>query len=306
MLYFIFGADNYRAKEKLKELREKYVEFELQKIEGEKISLDELSGKIKGASLLSPQRFLILENLTLNKSQKEISQFLADSHAILESQNDIFVFFEDKADKKTSLYKFLSQTKNKFEMENLSGPELKKWIEDYIVKSGGKIETKAMQKILITAGQSDLRFLSLELDKLLAYDKKIILSNVNLLTAADFDTNIFNLTDAVSIGDKARALELLNYQFTLGAEPFYLLSMLVRQIRILIQVKEASAQNNNYNLIAKDLDLHPFVVKKALDQVKKYSFEDLEKRYAKLMEIDLSLKSSKIPAEVLLTKFIME
>ncbi|PIT90024.1 DNA polymerase III subunit delta [Candidatus Kuenenbacteria bacterium CG10_big_fil_rev_8_21_14_0_10_36_11] len=305
MIYFVYGMDNYRAKEKLKELREKYADFEWQKIEGEKISLDELSGRIKSASLLSPKRFIVLENLTLNKAQKEISQFFNGNQSALDNQNDIFVFFENKADKKTSLYKFLSQSKNKFELENLAGAELKKWILNYAQKKGGQIEPQALQEIL-AGEQSDLQFLALELDKLLAYDKKITAASVNLLTAASFDTNIFNLTDAVGAGDKARALKLLNYQFNSGAEPLYLLSMIIRQFRILIQIKETSLKNNNYNLIAKELDLHPFVVQKTISQIKKYSFEELEHKYAELLQIDLMLKSSKIPAEVVLTKFVME
>lgn len=304
MIYFIYGPDNYRTKEKLRELREKYAGFEWQRIDGEKISLDELSGKIKSASLLSPKRFIVLENLTLNKAQKEISQFLSENQNLLENQNDIFVFFEDKADKKTSLYKFLNQGKNKFELKILTGADLKKWILSYVQKNGGQIEAGALQEILMSE-QTDLRFLTLELDKLLAYDKKITLVNVNLLTAASFDTNIFNLTDAVGAGDQARALKLLNYQFNSGIEPLYVLSMFIRQFRILIQVKEASLKNNNYNLMAKDLDLHPFVVQKTLSQIRKYSFEQLEQKYAELMQIDLALKSSKIPAEVLLTKFVM-
>jgi len=42
MIYFIYGKDTYRSKTKLNELIEKYQkDFELSKIDGEKIKLDE-------------------------------------------------------------------------------------------------------------------------------------------------------------------------------------------------------------------------------------------------------------------------
>ncbi|HPA25250.1 MAG TPA: DNA polymerase III subunit delta [bacterium] len=305
MLYFIFGSDNYRAKEKVKEIVKDKTGFELQKIEAEEISLDELSGKIKSASLFSPQRILIIENLSLNEAQKEITDYLKEQKKILDSPNDIFIFLESKVDKKTSLYKFLSAAKNKFELEILKGAELKKWLMDYVKKKNGQIENSAVAEIMMSE-QKSLNFLSLELDKLLAYSSNINLEAVKLLTAISFDDNIFNLTDAVSANNKSLALKLLSQQLEAGTEPLYILTMLVRQIRLLIQIKEAGLKNNNYSEIAKELSLHPFVVQKVLGQTKNYSFEDLKIKFGQLLTIDLQLKSSKIPAEVLLTNFIVE
>lgn len=305
MLYFIFGSDNYLAKEKVKEIVQDKAGFELQKIGAEKISIDELSSKIKSASLFSPQRILIIENLSLNEKQKEISDYLKEQKEILNSQNDIFIFLENKVDKKTSLYKFLSTTKNKFEMEILKGAELRKWIQDYVKNKNGLIENSALTEIMMSE-QKSLFFLSLELDKLLAYNSNINLEAVKLLTAVSFDDNIFNLTDAVSGNNKSLALKLLSQQLEAGAEPLYILTMLVRQIRLLIQIKEAGLKSNNYGEIAKELGLHPYVVQKVLGQTKNYSFENLKIKFSQLLEIDLQLKSSKVPAEVLLTEFIIK
>lgn len=304
MLYFIFGSDNYRAKEKVKEIVQNNPGFELQKVVAEDISLDEFSSKIKSASLFSPQRILIIENLSLNETQKEMADYLKGQKEILNSQNDIFIFLESKVDKKTSLYKFLSTAKNKLELEILKGAELKKWITDYVKNKNGSMENSALAEIMMSE-QKSLFFLALELDKLLAYNSNINLEAVKLLTAITFDDNIFNLTDAVSANNKSLALKLLSQQLEAGVEPLYILTMLVRQIRLLIQIKEAGLKSNNYSEIAKELSLHPFVVQKVLGQTKNYSFEDLKIKFGQLLKIDLQLKSSKIPAEVLLTNFIV-
>ncbi len=314
MLYFLFGPDTYRSREKLKELIKKYQDsFEIQKINGQSISFNELRNKIASASLLSTKRLFVIENLSQNKSQREMAEFFRQYKL---SKGDILIFYEEEVDKKTSLYKFLSISPKGggggvFEFDFLKGEELKKWARDYVKNnpnySGGKIEPAALEELLMV-GNDNLWALSRELDKLLAYNKNITLENVRLLTQPNFDDNIFNLTDAIGHGDKVKALELLNRQLETGMQPIYLLSMIIRQFRILIQVKEVAGEERfvNYNFVAKELGLHPFVVQKSIAQSKKYSFEELEKIYRGLQEVDLKLKTSKLSAESLFNFLIIK
>jgi len=315
MLYFLFGPDTYRSREKLKELIKKYQDsFEIQKINGQSISFNELRNKIASASLLSTKRLFVIENLSQNKSQREMAEFFRQYKL---SKGDILIFYEEEVDKKTSLYKFLSISPKGggggvFEFDFLKGEELKKWARDYVKNnpnySGGKIEPAALEELLMTGNNNNLWALSRELDKLLAYNKNITLENVRLLTQPNFDDNIFNLTDAIGHGDKVKALELLNRQLETGMQPIYLLSMIIRQFRILIQVKEVAGEERfvNYNFVAKELGLHPFVVQKSIAQSKKYSFEELEKIYRGLQEVDLKLKTSKLSAESLFNFLIIK
>lgn len=327
MIYFIHGPDTYRSKTKLNELIKKYSgEFELQKIDGEHIKHDEFISKLNAVSLLASKRLIVIENLSTNKLQKEITDSLKDKKI---SDSDVLIFHEQKVNKVTSLYKFLShlpasapttlkgnqpnwttagklQYQTVFEFNELNNAELKKWALDYIKNKKGKIDVVALEELLM-GSNNNLWYLSRELDKLLAYKKHITLENVMALTPANFDDNIFNLSDAIGRGDKKVALELINKQLDAGAAPIYLLSMIVRQFRILIQVKEALGKSNfpNNSLIAKEIGLHPFVVQKSMGQTQKYSFEELEKIYQRLLELDLKLKSSKLSAESLFNRFVI-
>ena len=93
----------------------------------------------------------------------------------------------------------------------------------------------------------------------------------------------------------------------LGVQPLYLLSMIIRQFRILLQIKEAVQNQSypNFSLIAKEIGLHPFVVQKSISQTNKYSFKEIESKLLNLQNIDLQLKSSKISAEVLFARFVV-
>jgi len=302
MIYFLFGSDTYRSKEEIKKLILKNQNFEEQKIDGEKIEIDEFKSKIKTNSLFNNKQLFVIKNATNNKNQKEITVFLEKLNSDLE---DILIFWEDNSNKKTSLYKFLLKQKS-FEFSKLKGIELKKWIEKFTQKQGGKIDRDALEELLL-GEQNNLWGLINEINKLLAYNKNITLENVKKLILSKFDDKIFNLTDAIGSGNKIRAINLINKQLLSDIDPLYILSMIVRQFRILIQIKEQAEKNiyPNYNLIAKELNLHPFVVQKTISQIKKYSFTELKYKYNKLDKIDLRLKSTKIPAEILFDQLVL-
>ena len=53
-------------------------------------------------------------------------------------------------------------------------------------------------------------------------------------------------------------------------------------------------------------DLHPYIIKKASWQARKFSFEDLKKIYQKIFQADLGIKTGKIEPETALDMLIAE
>ena len=75
-----------------------------------------------------------------------------------------------------------------------------------------------------------------------------------MFVTSPLDDNIFHFTDALSARNAATALHLLHDQLESGANPFYIVTMLSRQITILLQVKAGGAAASK---------LHPYVQKKS-------------------------------------------
>lgn len=306
MLYYIFGTDNYRINQKKKELeKEKKEKKQKSVVDLEKKEIIDFLQEIKTVSLLNPERFWLVKNASKNNSQKRLAEFFTQHKNFYDKED--FVFTEEKPDKKTSIHKFLFKNAESFELNELTEAELKAWVKKYVASKGGEIDSRALNKFLLN-NNKNLWFLSMELDKLLAFNKQISLESVDKLTASSFDDNIFNLTDAVGEGNVTKALELINLQLDSGVEPLYLLAMLTRQFRILIMVKEriGSVGYVDYNLIAKQIKQHPFVVKKSLAQARNFSMADLKDKYNKIKDIDKKLKSSKISPEVLFNLLIID
>jgi DNA polymerase-3 subunit delta len=70
------------------------------------------------------------------------------------------------------------------------------------------------------------------------------------------------------------------------------MTMIARQYRIIIKVKDAMvAGPGSENEIAKRVQEHPFVVKKAMQQARQYTFDELHMIMNRLLETDYAMKT---------------
>ncbi len=78
------------------------------------------------------------------------------------------------------------------------------------------------------------------------------------------------------------------------------------QFRNLLIMK--SHKSNAYYLptLPRKLGMHPYVIKKAAEQSKKFSFNELKKIYQKIFQFDLAIKTGKVDAQTALDLLIAE
>jgi DNA polymerase-3 subunit delta len=81
--------------------------------------------------------------------------------------------------------------------------------------------------------------------------------------------------------------------------------MSIWQFKILLRIKQALDSGCGSRKISSDLGLHPFVVQKGVNQVRKFSLEDLKKFFSKLVEADYRLKTGKQEAKLMLDLLIV-
>ena len=167
------------------------------------------------------------------------------------------------------------------------------WIQRHAKTKGIAIAGPAVAKLAAHVGPN-LRQLDNELDKLATFadDRAISPDDVQLLVSDAGEALIWDLTDAVSQRNGRRAMQSL-YELRRGdANPFYLLTMIARQYRIMIKVKAAmaSGQRNEYD-IAKRVKESAYPVKKAMQQARNYSSAELDNVLDKLLIADHAMKT---------------
>jgi DNA polymerase III delta subunit len=124
--------------------------------------------------------------------------------------------------------------------------------------------------------------------------------DVEKLVKGNFDDNIFALTDAIGARDKALAAKLLEEQFELGANEIYLLTMITRQIKIILQARQALDSGKSSRQLVSELKLNSYVAQKAIEQARNFSLNALKIILDKLVEMDYKIKTGQGEAQVLL------
>jgi len=189
------------------------------------------------------------------------------------------------------------------------GPgQLAKWTRGRAKKKGIELSPDALQ-LLVTYVGDELRLLDQELDKLSVYASgsgKVSASDVRQLVTYVREADIFDMVDALGRKDVREATALLHRLLDEGKAPLYLLAMVVRQFRVMIQVKELNALGFSISESSRRLGLHEFVIQKGLAQARNFTFEQLSSIYDSLAELDAAIKTGKIGESLALDLLVAE
>jgi len=160
---------------------------------------------------------------------------------------------------------------------------------------------------------NDLWLLNNELNKLINYQRalalprqEIIVDDINQLTRGQLDQGIFVLTDALANKDKALAVQLLAEQIEQGAAEQYLLSMLIWQFRILLQIRQGLDSGLSSQKINGLLKLHPYVLQKGLNQARNFNLPSLKNIFNILIKADFKSKTSRLNLETMVDLLIVQ
>lgn len=194
-----------------------------------------------------------------------------------------------------------------FALPALKGGELARWVERRAQRKGARLGPGVADDLATFIGP-DLRRMDNELEKLVLYagGRAVTREDVRKLVPYAQEASIFAMVDALALRQTAQALRLLTQLHNEGAHPLYLLTMIVRQYRILLQVKELMGQGLDQEAIAARLGLHPFPTGKAMAQAQRYRFEQLVNIYDRLLATDVAIKTGQMEALLALNVLVVE
>jgi len=185
------------------------------------------------------------------------------------------------------------------------GAQLTRWVRDQCAAMGGAITPQAVEALIELTGSAP-RLLRQELEKLLAYvnyARPIEADDVAYLVSGHAEGNIFALVDAVGNQNRSQALNFLHVLLE-EESPLRIFSMLARQFRLLIMVRELLDQGFTVDEIVKTARIRSFVARKLIPQANRYTLAMLEQIYARLLDIDVAIKGGQVEADVALDTLI--
>jgi len=309
MIFFLYGDDTFRSQEKLNEITEKFLTnnptgsglsvFDFQE-DKSKLSFSRVSESLGVRGLFSQKQLIVAKHFlknSLKDETKKALEFFAEQKDIFEDKDVVLIFLEaGLGKKKNELQNLLLKQSKKQEFPALSGIKLLSWIGERVKKSGLSVDISrtAGEKLIAFVG-ADLQLLSQEIEKLVSFKESGMIEeqDVDALVSAKATADIFATIEAVTSGDKKKALMEFHRQMEKGDDAHYIFSMYVYQFRNLLKISEFfdKGVRNNYE-IARLVGLHPFVVQKAFPQISHWGSAKIKSAYEKLAKIDLDAKTS--------------
>ena len=317
MLYIFFGEDDFSRRQALCDIKAgmgagDLLEANTVTLESKQLGLAQLTAACNTIPFLSPQRLVIVEGLLRRFESRAESDQLPDVAGFADCVKNmpgttILVLLDDNLKTSNHLLKALSPLATVKSFPRLKGDSLKNWCHKRITQGGGRISEGALSLITALVGD-DLWTMASEIDKLLLYSQgqPITEADVQAVVSQASQTSIFKLVDAVLEGRSTEAIRLLHRLFDDGSHPSYILVMLTRQFRLVLQAKELDAQGLKLPEIKQQLKLPSFGTERILAQGRQHSLQQLEKAYRQLLEADLSIKRGKYDGELALDLLVTD
>lgn len=185
--------------------------------------------------------------------------------------------------------------------------EMPQWIMNEALSQGAKFEKSASAELANLVG-NDLFQARQEIGKALSYcgkDEPITRDVVRLLCSQSREEDIFDMVDAVGQRDARKALGLL--RVLMQDQPIqYIFTMLVRQARLLIMVREVTDEGGGEKDVISACGTAPFIARKLMDQSRRFSMPDLELIFKRLDCMDESSKTGNATLDVELETLVSE
>jgi DNA polymerase-3 subunit delta len=316
MVIFLHGKEKYLVFERCAQLKKAFQKknpdsvlegFDLADEFNEKRMKESLSG---GGGLFSQKKMVVWKNaLSVNSSGQEKIHELIKDFKRKKDEDLILVIAENHSkDERGKLAQYLKKLPQAEKFDFLRPDELKKWIVKKIEEeSGGKTKIEDAAAMKMTQTNKSLWEISSEIEKLTNFKENgtIKEKEVDLLCHGSAEAKIFDLVDAVGAKNKREALRLKSQLVSQGENEFYILTMIIFQIKNLLKVSECVKKgDSNVQSISKKLSLHPFVAKKTLFQLSNFSRDQLKRIYDRACDVDLKSKTSDYDMEESLDFFI--
>lgn len=302
MIYLIVGENTYQAAAELRRLTKDAVEVE--RLDGVQLSDSTLSDSMRGATLFSAQRTIVVRDLS--ERQDLLEKFIAWAGDVPADTTIILV--EQKLDKRTKAYKALLKVATVIAVDYWSNRDTRlaeEWLRQLagaagITLSGSQVQNMVQRAFLPTerAGQYfiDQSQLAQAVAALRVLDTATDDSIAAVLPPAPGET-VFALLE-YAIQRDHKEVQLILQQLHLSEDPYRAFGAIAKQWSQLVAV--AMARDS-----AAELSIHPYVLGKLRQQARSITRQQISELTNLAADLDARMKISEVTPWEAVDRFIM-
>ncbi len=277
-VYLLYGDEGYLKKQ----YKQRFIKAMLPEgdtmnyayYEGKNTDVKEVIDLAETLPFFAERRLILFENTGYFKSAggAELADYIKDM-----PDTTYFIFIESEVDKRSKLYKAVKAKGHIVELTTQDETTLKRWVASLLRREQKQMSDPDIRYFLEKVG-TDMENIQRELEKVVCYAldrEQIIREDIDAVCVTQITNHIFDMVNAVADGNRRRALDLYYELLALKEPPMRILFLMIRQYRMLFQVKALAAQGYGRKDIASKAGLHPFAAGKYMEQAKRFRMGQL-------------------------------
>lgn len=271
--------------------------------EQENCNIDAIIDFCETFPFLSEKKVAIVKKSGFFKSGKQVD--LLANFDVPEYCHIIYI--EDDVDKRNKLFKEVNSTGYVYEFGKLDEKTLIAWVGREFKNNKVNITKENIITFIKHCG-SNMEILNGEILKLssLKKDDAVTEEDIFSISTKSIQSIIFELVDAIGGKNSEVAVSIYNNLLFMKEHPISILTMITRQFRIMLQSLYLFEDNASYNDISMVVGIRSFTVKDYIRQSKNFSVDKLKYALQKCLDVDVSIKTGKIDAEMGVLLLIVE
>ena len=265
MLYILLGEDDFSLTRSLEEIKQGLGDPALLAanttvLDGQQVTLDQLRTVGETVPFLAEKRLIIIQGLLgrfepqgkprrrrkMVPSTGQESEYKSFATCLSKlPDSTVLVLLDGRIKSGNPLLKQLSTKAEVRSFPILKEDKLRQWIKEEVAEQGASMSPQAVDLLAKLVG-GNLWIMSNEINKLALFTsgRRIEEEDIKAIVSSAQESNVFAMVDAILDFRGGVAEQLLEHLLQRGASSAYLLVMLSRQVRLIVQAREMRRQRN--------------------------------------------------------------
>lgn len=313
MIYLLYGEEYFLIKEKEKEIISKCGIENIISYYFDMTKLEEIINELLYVDLFNEKKLIIINSFSFKELEKKDEELL--SKIIDMKQDNILIIkcIDSSLDERKKIIKKIKESCKVYSAKKLDRNELIDYLTNYFKINKYKIDSFLVRKIVNICGYTkyskDNGYIYNEVNKLMIYkikDKIITEKDIDLIVSENPENELFTFSSYVIEKDRENMFKRFKMVKELNVDPYLIFNILVRQYRLLFQIKVLKEDKLNNQAISRMLGIHPYIVEIHSNNIGLYTIDELAKIFDQLFETDRMMKSEVVDAYKILEQFLLK
>lgn len=314
-LYFFHGEEGFLRHYYLEQMKKILIDeltesFNYHKLTPETFDIQSFADAVENMPMMSEHTFVWVDEVDVFKQSEDVRDKLAQLLSDIPEYCTVVFTYDTvawKPDKRyTKLYDAVQKHGTEVSFDKQEQRDLVAWITRHFAAEHKRI-TPDLCCYLIEITGGTMTALAGEISKICAYSgsEQIVKADIDAVTEPVLEAVVFQMTDMISRGNYAGAVQKLHQLMKLQHEPVLILGAIGSHYRKIGTAKTLLEQGKSYSDLMPLYNMRDYAAKKTADLARGVSTRFCKAASELILETDYAIKTSYADPERLLEQLIL-